>query len=1234
MRFYSFLSRVILCLSGLFPVIQPGALAKDHVYNSLLWEITGNGLTSPSYLFGTMHISSKMVFHLSDSFYTAIRNADVVAIEINPEAWQTEIPRVNEQSEAYKYYNATYYTDYLKENTFTGTNFTELLQQSLRFEPVLNDQLLYRSERGMDNFQEDTYLDLYIYQTGKKLGKQAAGVETFVGSQRMMIEAYVDMAKDQEKNSNYNTDIPYGNILKDLQDAYRRGDLDMLDSLNKVTEQSPLFTEKFLYQRNEIQANAMDSIMRKKRLFVGVGAAHLPGERGVIELLRKKGYTLRPIYMQDRDAGQKAAIDSMSVPVTFVRQYAADRFYSVEVPGQLNEVAQPKVDLRHYADMANGSYYMITRINTDNIYNGYTEKQILKQIDSLLYENIPGQIISRKSLTKSGYQGLDIVNRTRKNDIQHYQVWVTPFEILIFKMGGQGNYVYGPEADRFFNSITFSERQSSVTWKDYTPPSGGFRVQMPAPVQATYTFAASDNLPEWRYEAVDSVSGDRYSIIRKSIYSFDFIEADTFDLNLILESLASNAGYERKSAIQFSEQGGRTVADMTLKSREGAYIHARAVLFGPQYYLLISRSRHKEKPVSFFQSFRYADYQYTAGSVYTDSFFNFSVRTPIRPALDKDVWDIMSYMKRNEREIRDNAGYNNYPVNNFANFVSETTGEVVVVNAYTYPEYFYIKDSTRFWSKECNLDSSLVLRRKVAVARDGGGRGWLLEFSDTASSRLIRKLVLLGGHTMLTAHTMIDSQQKESSFISEFYASLRLSNTEGGDIFQPKVEPFFAAYNSSDSLVRKRARSALSSVYFGAAGYPGLKKAIRALHSTDKDYVEQKTALIAELGYIDDTTVADEIAQQLKVLYQGSGDTVLFTNSILKSLSRIMGGEATIIFKNLILQDPPAFEERQEYFSLFSRYSDSLKHAAALYPELLNLATIQEFKEPVRALLQALIDSNLLQPGIYEDYVGNIFFDAKVSLKKIQRQVESSRAAEAATGNRGADPGLALRALNRTGAMNSPEDEGEKFLRYIRLLIPYYDKNPALPPFFNKALHLQQQDIALRTAFLLLKQGKPVDEKVWKSLAEKPASRSTLWAGLNDLKRADLFPKEYRTEKTIAMDALYNASTATPPDSISFLFKKDIALQYRKGTVYFFKYRWRAQEDWKLALSTITPSLKDGKVESYPPLTLFSSEKWQEEPNAAGLAEEQLRKAIILQSRSGQFFYPNMQYNNIAGNVL
>src|SRR5687768_18061184 len=84
-------------------------------YPSLFWEITGNGLKKPSYLFGTMHVSSKMVFHLSDSFYQAIRNVDAVALELNPDIWQGQMVRLDKLQQNYRDFSQSPKSDYLME---------------------------------------------------------------------------------------------------------------------------------------------------------------------------------------------------------------------------------------------------------------------------------------------------------------------------------------------------------------------------------------------------------------------------------------------------------------------------------------------------------------------------------------------------------------------------------------------------------------------------------------------------------------------------------------------------------------------------------------------------------------------------------------------------------------------------------------------------------------------------------------------------------------------------------------------------------------------------------------------------------------------------------------------------------------------------------------------------------------------------------------------------------------
>ncbi len=168
-RYFLIVSSLLLfAVSNSFA--QPKANDK---YPSLLWEITGNGLTKPSYLFGTMHVSSKMVFHLSDSFYHAIKNVDAVALELNPDVWQGQMARMDELKENYASFVQQAGNDYHTENSFRIKNYIDELKSALQTEPAVVNNLLYRSYKAKEDFEEDTFLDLYIFQTGRKLGKKA-----------------------------------------------------------------------------------------------------------------------------------------------------------------------------------------------------------------------------------------------------------------------------------------------------------------------------------------------------------------------------------------------------------------------------------------------------------------------------------------------------------------------------------------------------------------------------------------------------------------------------------------------------------------------------------------------------------------------------------------------------------------------------------------------------------------------------------------------------------------------------------------------------------------------------------------------------------------------------------------------------------------------------------------------------------------------------------------------------
>jgi len=75
----------------LFLSILTISLSAQESQKGLLWKITKNGTTKPSYIYGNMHVSSKIAFHLGEEFFEAISSVDKVALESNPIIWLDEI---------------------------------------------------------------------------------------------------------------------------------------------------------------------------------------------------------------------------------------------------------------------------------------------------------------------------------------------------------------------------------------------------------------------------------------------------------------------------------------------------------------------------------------------------------------------------------------------------------------------------------------------------------------------------------------------------------------------------------------------------------------------------------------------------------------------------------------------------------------------------------------------------------------------------------------------------------------------------------------------------------------------------------------------------------------------------------------------------------------------------------------------------------------------------------------
>jgi uncharacterized protein YbaP (TraB family) len=1191
----------------------------DKQYPALLWEITGNGLEKPSYLFGTMHVSSKLVFHLSDSFYLDIRNAEVVALELDPQLWQDQLFRFENLQSNLRFYTQGAPNEFITEKSFQLERYEDRLRSALSEEPTVINGLLYRTFRTQADFEEDTYLDLYIYQTGKKLGKQATGVENYFQTERLVMEATQDMLKDRKKKAPDTDGESAYDIERKTQEAYRKGDLDLLDSLEKLMVPSEAYMEKFLYRRNEIQAASIDSIVRRHSLFVGVGAAHLPGKRGVIELLRRKGYTLRPVIMPDRDASRRDDIDKIKVPVTFSKFTSEDGDFSVQLPGKLyrrNDSRSP--DSWQYADMGNGAYYMIGRVKTHSSFLGQKEDLVLKKVDSLLYENIPGKILKKTPISCSGYKGYDLTARTRRGDIQRYNIFVTPAEVWVFKMSGTNSYVEGPEADQFFGSIHL-RNNTPTSWVDFSPTRGGFHIRFPQTPIRNKNTAGSDGITRWEYEATDSTTGDAFLLWKKTVQNYRFMEEDTADLALMEESFRNSDFIDRILSRRTITVAGHAALDAVYQQKDGSFLRTRFIIHGPDYYCLAAHSRSKTNAFNnFFGSLIFTTWQYPGFQNYVDSFIRISVTTPMVPDVDSGMRGIIERAS-SEEFLNSLPDYNNYwPRAKTALFQDDSTGEAVYVSVESFPKYYYPKDTASFWLEESNekrFRRDLIISSKKYYAR-GDEMGYRYLLTDTNTTRRLNMWIFLKGSHLFRIVSLNDSLAPGSEFMTRFYTSFRPLETPGGAlVFDNKLDLFFRDFYSKDSLTAKRAKEAIPNVYFGPTGVSRLLDVIDKLPYNGKDYFETKTKLINELGYITDSIAIPGVVAGLKHIYERAGDTSLLQNAALKALAHHRTAPAYRLLKQLMVQDPPVFDNTSEYTSLFRDLGDSLTLARTLFPELLQLATVDDYKSNIQSLLADLVDSSYIKGADYESWFSQIYFNAKIQWKKqeskderrLQKKEEESE---------------------ESGDADGDEAAGNELDDYAILLMPFYDKNPTIPHFFDKLLHSRDPLLRLSTSLLMLRHQKAIADSILLDLAANDASRSLLYQGLTAIGSADRFPRRYKTQEDMARSLLVAAKGTNEFAAIQLIEKQPAQFKDAKGVVYFFRYKMNKEDEWQIGLSGIQPA-NPRDISTDAMLVSPTGKKLKTSTPPAEQCAEVWRKLLLARRKSAASFFTDNDFRSM-----
>lgn len=1168
-----------------------GQTTMPKKYPSLLWEITGNGLKKPSYLYGTMHVSDKVAFNLTDSFFVAIKSCDAVALELDMDGWMDDIM---EMRKANTYKNTTGFI-YRPSGFYKGALALDIptkkdLKDLLQFTPKISNNLLYRNNRYQSDYEEDNYLDVFIFQSGKKLNKKIFGLENYKVTEEFSNRATIESSEeikdekirdDEEEQTRLRlkqltNDKTYSEVL---EDAYRKGDLDMLDSLNKLSY-DPFFRKYMLIERNKIMAIRMDSIMKLMPLFTGVGAAHLPGEEGVIELLRKMGYTIKPIVSAKYDTKTKTTIDETRFPVHFKKEYAADSSFSVSLPGQMYEFYD-KGTYKYYLtnDMSNGSYYCIQRMNHYGFITNEKPDYILKKIDSLIFENIPGKLLNKKEIKNAnGYPGIEITNKTRRGDSQRCQIFISPSEIFIFKMSGSQEYVEkGTEAETFFSSIAFHERPAIPTTFQ---SSLGYSVEIP---KNKFIYTGNGQL-SYQQEIVTSTdkNSDKFSMVMMgSLYDFDYIEEDTFELNMLTERFCKLANYKIVSQKLSKNKNSVSLETIAKLDKQEKTFTSRMIISGPDYYLLVT-NHDSAKTKTFFDSFKLTEKKSNipyATIQDTTLFFSVSTQSKINDytelILKKNKANNTRYKKKEKTTKNDEM---HLPKRESVVYTSPETGEQVFVEFRKFSMFFQQETMDAFWKariKSISEESSMKASRIVKTKNDKFSEVNLL-LTDTNSTRgIVVKLIQRCG-SLYTLKSVVDTVTGMSLYSKTFFETFVPKDTcIGLDVTSNKLDTyFFDKLYSTDTSVSKQTKMAIEYVQANmlVSNIPSLIKTIE-----NKEFDKLSTSDKKELIYAFGKLKSKEILPFLEKTYSRFSDSVELELTILKAVARLKTHESAKTFLKLLKVDLPVTSSDISISNVFVYLYDSLQTSATLFPEILKYTKYPEYKASIYKLMVKLKEEGFLKPKDYKSQLDGILMDGVYELKKYISEKDRDR-----------EPYKYSSSATSTTKINVLYDElnvrQQKVYCYAVLLSPFH-KNNGTKQFFDKLLKSTTSDkFKVMVYGTLVKNNYVLADTIMNKYASSVSSRITLYQVLKDQNKLNLFDKTYGTQKELVISQLFGSKENTNKDTVVLLSKLQTEYNKTAGNVYVFKARPKDKKVWKLYCSGVHP-IDESQVSLSPEFT-------------------------------------------------
>ena len=279
---------IVFCIS----VIANVSFAQS----SILWEITGNGVTTPSYLMGTLKFIGEREFFIPKNAEEKLKQCKMFVIEdpVDHHA-QHELNNAVHFEKGKSLKTELSAEDYEKVTALFNREFgitpDQFESDYARMIPLALSITMTRLSLG----EQVMFYDIELLRLAKDNKLSTYSLEPI---QREAEAIHKFPMKDQITSLMHNV----GNFEKQkeefrkLMEIYPSGDLHQIFeyTLHPV-DNNPVFIEEFYTKRNLEWIPKIEKMVHDRPAFIAVGVSHLEGDKGVLKLLQEKGYTLTPI---------------------------------------------------------------------------------------------------------------------------------------------------------------------------------------------------------------------------------------------------------------------------------------------------------------------------------------------------------------------------------------------------------------------------------------------------------------------------------------------------------------------------------------------------------------------------------------------------------------------------------------------------------------------------------------------------------------------------------------------------------------------------------------------------------------------------------------------------------------------------------------------------------------------------------------------------------------------------